>query len=156
MGSGSTGAAGVPVLFADGLPVIGGALELRVDGGTPNAPGALLYGPKEIAFFLPAFGATFYTGFPLFSLGFALDSNGSSPSLASITPIDASLCGQQFISQAVLVDQVAMGALSFTQGLRLRFGIAVGPVLPGAREWELARNSRPQPLPATAALQRHS
>ena len=113
---------GLLEISVGGVPLLGEPFHVEVHGAQPGALGALFTSPVELGLFLPAFGATLYPGAPLSLVPFVADSTGSSPRLADMAAVPASLDGLFASMQAVVLDPGAQAGLAASRGGRVVFG----------------------------------
>jgi hypothetical protein len=124
LGQGTAGSGGVAKLLGQGVPVAGQQqFDLIVQSVAPGASGFLVLGTETDPEFLTDVQATIYPSGELRVLEFKSDANGS----AIVTPLgleqrDPSLCGSQYVAQAVIVDAAASGGYAISNAVSFRFG----------------------------------
>lgn len=143
LGLATAGAHGLLELAVEGAPVAGLPFYLTVRNGVPGQDGIAVFGAKPSPLVLPAFGATVFPSLPfVLELPFTFDAHGASPPLFEQMPVDAALCGTAYVAQAAAIDPAAMGGVSFSKAVGLRFGTAAGEALfgPGGPGYPITQN----------------
>ncbi len=143
-GLATAGTAGLLELAVEGAPVAGLPFSLAVKNGVPGASGVAVFGAKPSPLFLPAFGATLFPSLPfVLEVPFTIDANGASPPWFEQLPVDTALCGTAFVAQAAAIDPAAIGGVSFSKAVGLRFGSASGSALfgPGSAAQPVSGNA---------------
>lgn len=129
LGLATTGTPGLLGLRMEGAPQVGAPFQLRVERALPLSKGFLLLSSNADPVVRPAIGATIFTGEPLVVESFEVDARGDSSPLLAIGRVGAHLCGRSLVAQAVVLDPGAMGGMSVSKALAVRFGGGPRPPL---------------------------
>ncbi len=125
-GAGLAGAGGfTPAIGAEGCPLPGALISLRVEDVVGGAPGALFIGASSVA--LPFKGGTLHVGSLIPLLNIFVGGTPGTPGAGSLElglplPADPLLSGLTFFMQAGFADSAAPAHVSLTRGLAITVG----------------------------------
>jgi YD repeat-containing protein len=126
VGNGSAGTNGMPVLLAEGVPIVDVAdVRFEVNHGVQRADGYLAVGTSEDPMFVPSLGVTFFPGGDIRYVPFTLNDRGAAfVSPPGMSPPGSDLCGVDLVLQALLEDRRSPTGYTLTNAVRIRFGSA--------------------------------
>ncbi len=129
LGLATMGTPGLLGLRMEGAPQVGAPFQLRVERALPLSTGFLLQSLEADPVVRPDLGATIFPGEPLVVKSFGVDARGDSSPLLALDRVGPHLVGRSFVAQAVVLDPGAMGGLSVSRALAVRFGGGARPPL---------------------------
>ena len=112
-----------PTLEMSGAPIIGGPFGLRVRAAIANAPGVLFVSAENATSRSPRVGAGLLTaGSAMSRVHFQTTNTGEAPLLIRVDSVPPALSGLSFVARGLVLDPLAPGGASLTQGVQVTFG----------------------------------
>jgi hypothetical protein len=124
VGTGSPGSNGVPLLSANGAPLIGvPGFQLTLSNGALNGSGGIMVSTLAGNMVFPNLGATLYLGFPIHHFRLQLDAQGSAAlGVPQVVTMPDLYCGLTVHAQGLVLDPAAQGGFALSNALTITFG----------------------------------
>ena len=124
VGTGTPGSNGVPVLSANGDPLVGvPGFSLTLSSAKLNGSGGIMVSTNAGNQVFPNLGATLYLALPLHHFRVQFDATGSATLGVPQTVTQADLyCGLTLYMQGLVLDPAAQGGFALSNALTVTFG----------------------------------